>query len=99
MTAWGDWRRRRILKRVSFDADVWRAALAAPLYAGLDAMERARLYDLARLFIAEKSFSGAAGFAMDEIHPASHRCTGCSAADESGPGLLCRLEGDHRLSQ
>ncbi|MGA7950161.1 MAG: M90 family metallopeptidase [Thiobacillaceae bacterium] len=67
MTAWGNWRRRRILKRVSFDADVWRAALAAPLYAGLNASERARLYDLARLFIAEKSFSGAAGFAMDEI--------------------------------
>jgi Mlc titration factor MtfA (ptsG expression regulator) len=67
MTGWGDWHRRRILKRVSFDADVWHAALAAPLYAGLNTAERARLYDLARLFIAEKIFSGAAGFAMDEI--------------------------------
>lgn len=67
MTWWRDWRRRRILKRVSVDADAWRAALAAPLFAGLNVAERARLYDLARLFIVEKSFSGAAGFAMDEI--------------------------------
>ena len=66
MTWWGDWRRRRILKRVSLNADTWRVTLSAPLFAGLDAMERARLYDLARLFIAEKSFSGAAGFEMEE---------------------------------
>lgn len=66
MTWWGDWRRRRILKRVSLDADTWRATLSAPLFAGLDTRERARLYDLARLFIAEKSFSGTAGFEMEE---------------------------------
>jgi Mlc titration factor MtfA (ptsG expression regulator) len=67
MTWWRDWRRRRILKRVSFDADAWRAALASPLFAGLNVAEHTRLYDLARLFTVEKSFSGAAGFAMDEI--------------------------------
>ncbi|HYP67023.1 MAG TPA: M90 family metallopeptidase [Thiobacillaceae bacterium] len=67
MRWWRDWRRRRILSRVSLDADAWRAALAAPLFGGLDAAERARLYDLACLFIAQKSFSGAAGFVMNEI--------------------------------
>lgn len=66
MTWWRDWRRRRILTRVSIDADAWRAALSAPLFAGLDGAERARLFDLARLFIAEKSFSGSAGFEMQE---------------------------------
>jgi hypothetical protein len=66
MTWWGDWRRRRILQRVSLDRDAWHAALSAPLFAGLDGTERDRLYDLARLFIAEKSFSGAAGFEMEE---------------------------------
>ena len=66
MTWWGEWRRRRLLERVGVDADAWHAVISAPLFGGLDTTERARLHDLARLFIAQKSFSGAAGFVMNE---------------------------------
>lgn len=66
MNWWRDWRRRRVLQRTSLDAECWRCTLASPIFAGLGTDEQARLYDLARLFIHDKSFTGAAGFVMDE---------------------------------
>jgi len=66
MRWWRDWHRNRILRRVAVDADCWHRTLAGPVFTGLNADEQARLYDLTRLFIHEKSFTGAAGFVMDE---------------------------------
>jgi Mlc titration factor MtfA (ptsG expression regulator) len=67
MKWWRDWRRRRILGRIELDAWCWRQTLAAPIFAGLNTDELGRLYDQARLFIHDKSFTGASGFVMDEM--------------------------------
>jgi Mlc titration factor MtfA (ptsG expression regulator) len=66
MKWWRDWRRRRILQGTSLDEECWRQTLAGPVFTGLSADEQARLHDVTRLFMHEKSFSGAAGFVMDE---------------------------------
>jgi hypothetical protein len=66
MKWWRDWRRRRVLQRSSVDEECWHRTLAGPVFTGLSTVEQARLYDLTRLFMHEKSFTGAAGFVMDE---------------------------------
>ncbi|MGA7179666.1 MAG: M90 family metallopeptidase [Thiobacillaceae bacterium] len=66
MNWWREWRRLRILRRVAVDGECWHRTLAGPVFTGLSPDEQARLYDLTRLFMHEKSYTGAAGFVMDE---------------------------------
>ena len=63
-----NWRRRRTLARHRVDeARLWRAVLAQlPFLRGLSADESRRLRELAVLFLAEKQFSGAHGFVLDD---------------------------------
>lgn len=61
-----EWRRRRVLARTPLEPAAWEAALAAwPVLAGLNAAERARLRDLAILFLHEKAIEPVEGFALD----------------------------------
>jgi len=64
-----NWRRERILKRSSLDDSTWRSVLGRyPFTRALPAQERARLRDLAVLFLHEKSIVGAGGLAvLDEM--------------------------------
>jgi MtfA peptidase len=60
-------RRRRVLARHRIDEALWRAVLASlPFLRGLSADETRRLRELALLFLAEKQFSGAHGFRLDD---------------------------------
>jgi Mlc titration factor MtfA (ptsG expression regulator) len=49
----------------ALDEAAWRAALALPVFAGLDAEELSRLRGLAQGLLADKAFSGAGGLAME----------------------------------
>jgi Mlc titration factor MtfA (ptsG expression regulator) len=61
------WRRRRILAREAISEELWRATLAAvPALARLTPDARARLRELALVFLHEKSFEPARGFELDE---------------------------------
>jgi len=60
------WRRRRVLARHRIDDAAWNAVVASlPFLRGLSAEELRRLRELALLFLAEKQFTGAHGFALD----------------------------------
>ena len=62
-----NWRRRRVLARHRIDDRLWTALLAdLPFLRGLSADEMRRLRELALLFLAEKQFTGAHGFALDD---------------------------------
>lgn len=61
------WRRRRILRRFAIPDALWEETLAdAPALARLDSDERARLRELALLFLHEKRIEPSAGFALDD---------------------------------
>jgi len=62
-----NWRRRRVIARHRIDDALWNAVVASlPFLRGLSADELRRLRELALLFHAEKQFSGAHGFALDD---------------------------------
>lgn len=63
------WRRRRVLSRAALPERQWEEALARlPITQRLTTAERARLRELTLLFLAEKTFSPAAGFILtDEV--------------------------------
>lgn len=61
------WRRRRVLARHSIPDDLWSGALkGAPVLGRLSAERLARLRDLTLLFLHEKRFEPAVGFAIDD---------------------------------
>lgn len=49
----------------ALDEAAWRAALALPVFEGLNAEEQSRLRELAQGLLADKAFSGAGGLVMD----------------------------------
>lgn len=49
----------------ALDEAAWRAALALPVFEGLDAEEQLRLRALAQALLADKAFSGASGLEVD----------------------------------
>ena len=62
-----DWKRRRVLARHSIDLALWKATVASlPFLQGLSAEEMQRLRDMALLFLAEKQFSAAHGFRLND---------------------------------
>ncbi|HEX5048947.1 MAG TPA: M90 family metallopeptidase, partial [Gammaproteobacteria bacterium] len=62
-----NWRRRRVLARQSIPDELWREALAASAsLARLSPPEMERLRELALLFLHEKRFEPAVGYAIDE---------------------------------
>ena len=67
--AFRNWRRERILKRSPLEENAWRSVLRRyPFTRALSAEERARLRELAILFLHEKSIVGAGGLAVrDEM--------------------------------
>jgi Mlc titration factor MtfA (ptsG expression regulator) len=61
------WRRRRILRRFAIPDAIWDEVLAdAPVLRRLEASDRARLRELALLFLHEKRLEPADGFALDD---------------------------------
>ncbi|HET7132885.1 MAG TPA: M90 family metallopeptidase [Gammaproteobacteria bacterium] len=61
------WRRRRVLARQSIPDDLWKGALAAsPVLARLPPPQLERLRETALLFLHEKRFEPAVGYAIDE---------------------------------
>jgi Mlc titration factor MtfA (ptsG expression regulator) len=64
-----NWRRERILRRSTLDADAWQAVLDRyPFTRALNREERARLREQVILFLHEKSIVGAGGLALrDEM--------------------------------
>jgi Mlc titration factor MtfA (ptsG expression regulator) len=61
------WRRRRILRRFAIPDSLWEETLAeAPALARLEPDDRARLRELALLFLHEKRIEPSAGFALDD---------------------------------
>jgi Mlc titration factor MtfA (ptsG expression regulator) len=75
---WLTERRRRHLLETPFP-DAWRAYLEVNVgaYALLDDAERARLRDLAHVFIAEKHWEGAGGLEVDDEVRVTIAGTGC----------------------
>jgi len=62
-----NWRRERILHRATFDDTLWRGVIMRyPFMHALVEDERARLRELAILFLHEKTIAGAAGLAVSE---------------------------------
>jgi len=62
-----EWRRRRVLARHRIDERLWRDTLGRlPFLHALSREERRRLRELALLFLAEKSFSGAHGLRVSD---------------------------------
>jgi Mlc titration factor MtfA (ptsG expression regulator) len=62
-----EWRRARILKQASLDADLWQAVVARyEFIAVLSEEELARLAELTLLFVHEKSIHGARGTVIDD---------------------------------
>jgi Mlc titration factor MtfA (ptsG expression regulator) len=63
------WRRARVLRHATIDADIWRASvLRYPFITDLDAAEIERLRELTILFLHEKSMHGAGGMRLaDEV--------------------------------
>jgi len=62
-----DWKHRRVLARHSIDHALWNATVASlPFLQGLSAEEMQRLRDMALLFLAEKQFSAAHGFRLND---------------------------------
>lgn len=61
------WRRRRVLARQSIPDELWRNALAAtPVLARMPPPQLERLREIALLFLHEKRFEPAVGYAIDE---------------------------------
>jgi MtfA peptidase len=80
-----DWKRRRVLARHRIDEAPWRAVLASlPFLRGLSADETRRLRELSLLFLAEKRFSGAHGFALDDAMRLSIAVQACLPILELG---------------
>jgi len=85
LTWWRERRRRRLLARYAIDADLWHAVLAdSPLFDRLSADERARLYELTVLFLAEKRFFGAHDLEVDDYMRASIAARACLLVLELG---------------
>jgi Mlc titration factor MtfA (ptsG expression regulator) len=79
------WQRRRVLARHRIDDALWRAVIASlPFLRGLSADEAQRLRELALLFLAEKQFSGAQGFALDDAMRLSIAVQACLPILELG---------------
>ncbi|MGH8721184.1 MAG: zinc-dependent peptidase [Burkholderiales bacterium] len=80
-----NWRRRRTLARHRIDEALWRAVLAQlPFLRGLSPDESRRLRALAILFLAEKQFSGAHGFVLDDAMRLSIAVQACLPILELG---------------
>ena len=64
---WRDRKRRRLIEQWRDEAPAWHASMARlPLLEGLTAAERERLWQLARLFLHEKSVETTRGASLDE---------------------------------
>jgi len=73
-----NWRRKRLLERESIPDELWNGALAAcPVLARLSADELGRLRALALLFLHEKRFEPAQGFAITDDMRARIAVLGC----------------------
>jgi Mlc titration factor MtfA (ptsG expression regulator) len=80
-----DWRRRRVLARHRIEDTLWdRVTAALPFLHGLSAQELTRLRALALLFLAEKEFSGAHGFRVDDAMRLSIAVQACLPVLELG---------------
>ncbi len=75
---WRQWRRSRRLARYAVDATLWRRVLEAfPMFARLSPAERARLYELTVLFLAEKRFFGTHGLQVEDFMRVSVAARAC----------------------
>jgi Mlc titration factor MtfA (ptsG expression regulator) len=80
-----NWRRRRLLAHHRIDDRLWSAVVAGlPFLRGLSADEMRRLRELALLFLAEKQFTGAHGFALDDAMRLSVAAQACLPVLELG---------------
>ncbi len=80
-----DRRRRRVLARHRIDEPLWHAVVGSlPFLRGLSAEELRRLRELTLLFLAEKQFSGAHGFALDDAMRLSIAAQACLPVLELG---------------
>jgi len=78
----------------ALDEAAWRAALALPVFEGLDAEEQSRLRALAQGLLADKAFSGAGGLEMDAAMAtriAAHAALPVLNLDVSGYGDWCEV--------
>lgn len=67
MNWWTQWKRRRVLRRHAIDDRLWhRTVFGLPFLGELERDDGARLRELTLLFLAEKSFSGAQGLALND---------------------------------
>jgi Mlc titration factor MtfA (ptsG expression regulator) len=80
-----DWRRRRILDKHSIDEKMWKRVLRAlPFLGELGPEESRRLRELTLLFLAEKEFAGAHGFAVSDTMRLSIAAQACLPILELG---------------
>jgi len=86
-----NWKRRRVLARHRVDDLLWNAVVAGlPFLRGLSPQELRRLRELSLLFLAEKQFSGARAFALDDTMRQSIAVQACLPILELG---IDRYEG------
>jgi hypothetical protein len=80
-----NWRRRRVLARHRIDDALWHAVIASlPFLRGLAPGELQRLRELALLFLEEKQFTGAHGFALNDAMRLSIAVQACLPVLELG---------------
>jgi Mlc titration factor MtfA (ptsG expression regulator) len=80
-----NWRRRRVLSRHRINDALWNAVIASlPFLRGLASGELQRLRELALLFLVEKQFTGAHGFALDDAMRLSIAVQACLPVLELG---------------
>jgi len=80
-----NWRRRRVLDRHRIEDALWNAVvMSLPFLRGLSVDELQRLRELALLFLAEKQFSGARGFPLDDAMRLSIAVQACLPILELG---------------
>ncbi|NUZ07631.1 zinc-dependent peptidase [Piscinibacter koreensis] len=88
---WRQWRRKRILATRAIPDALWQATLEQyPFLAGRRADERARLRELATLFLAAKEFSGAGGLVVTDAMAVAISAQACLPVLELG---LQRYDG------
>lgn len=78
LTRMRQWRRRRILRRSGIDPERWQRVLSAiPVCHGLDASERARLRELASLFLHDKRVEPVQGLQLGDDERATIAAMAC----------------------
>ncbi|WP_019895413.1 M90 family metallopeptidase [Hydrogenovibrio halophilus] len=75
--AWRHWRRQRFLRRYAIGHSLWAQIMRLPMFVGLDAVERARLRELASVFVHDKVWHPKETLVLTDWHRALIAAQAC----------------------